>query len=172
MEMKKLVGNVLLTVGLVAGAITAARIPPMWGGLAASLAVMGAGIFLRRQGAKEELHRAAQSGTGGVKELERLLADALGRIEKIMDAPREKAVEELTGILEELDEFAEKAQPLRIEGLMTYGTIMSVFSRGERALNRAWSAFADGYENEGRRYLRYGYEDLKETLSAVKALKV
>ncbi|WP_226996571.1 BREX-1 system adenine-specific DNA-methyltransferase PglX [Thermococcus sp. 5-4] len=172
MEMKKLIGNVLLTAGLVAGAITAARIPPMWGGLAVSLAVMGAGIFLRRQGAKEELHRAAQSGTGGVRELERLLSDAIVRIEKIMDAPAEKVTAELTKILEELDEFAEKAQPLRIEGLMTYGTIMSVFSRGERALNRAWSAFADGYESEGRRYLHYGYEDLKETLSAVKALKV
>ncbi|NJE76684.1 cell division protein [Thermococcus sp. ES12] len=170
--MKKLIGNVLLTAGLVAGAITAARIPPMWGGLAASLVVMGAGIFLRRQGAKEELHRAAQSGTGGVRELERLIKESLEKLEKIMDAPREKVVEELTEILEELDEFAEKAQPLRIEGLMTYGTIMSVFSRGERALNRAWSAFADGYENEGRRYLRYGYDDLRETLQALKTLKV
>ncbi|ASJ08195.1 cell division protein [Thermococcus siculi] len=169
--MKKLIGNVLLTVGLVGGAITAARIPPMWGGLAASLAVMGAGIFLRRQGAREELHRAAESGTGGVKELERLLTDALARIEGLMEAPGEKVVAELTKILEELDEFAEKAQPLRIEGLMAYGKVMSVFSRGERALNRAWSAFADGYEKEGRRYLRYGYEDLKETLMAVKALK-
>ena len=170
--MKKLVGNVLLTVGLIGGAITAARIPPMWGGVAVSLAIMGVGIFLRRQGEKEELHRAAESGTGGVKELDALLTDAISRIEKIMDAPREKAVEELTGILEELEEFAEKAQPLRIEGLMTYGNIMSIFSRGERALNRAWSAFADGYEEEGRKYLRYGYEDLKETLSAVRALKV
>ncbi|ASJ05533.1 cell division protein [Thermococcus barossii] len=170
--MKKLIGNVLLTAGLVAGAITAARIPPMWGGLAASLGVMAVGIVLRRQGAKEELHRAAQSGTGGVRELERLIKESLEKLEKIMDAPREKVVEELTEILEELDEFAEKAQPLRIEGLMTYGTIMSVFSRGERALNRAWSAFADGYENEGRRYLRYGYDDLRETLQALKTLKV
>ncbi|NJE05522.1 cell division protein [Thermococcus sp. M36] len=170
--MKKLIGNVLLTAGLVAGSITAARIPPMWGGLAVSLAVMGVGIFLRRQGAKEELHRAAQTGTGGVRELERLLADAIARLENVLDAPADEAHAELTKILEELDEFAEKAQPLRIEGLMTYGTIMSVFSRGERALNRAWSAFADGYEKEGRKYLRYGYEDLKETLSAVKALRV
>ncbi|MCD6523960.1 MAG: cell division protein, partial [Thermococcus sp.] len=98
--------------------------------------------------------------------------DAISRIEKIMDAPREEVVRELTKVLEELEEFAEKAQPLRIEGLMTYGNIMSIFSRGERALNRAWSAFADGYEEEGRKYLRYGYEDLKETLSAVRALKV
>ncbi|WP_297090367.1 cell division protein [Thermococcus sp.] len=172
MEMKKLIGNVLLTAGLIAGSITAARIPPMWGGLAASLVVMGAGILLRRQGAREELHRAAESGTGGVRELERLLGDALARLEKVLDAPAEKAHAELTKILEELDEFAEKAQPLRIEGLMTYGKIMSIFSRGERALNRAWSAFADGYEEEGRKYLRYGYEDLKETLSAVKALRV
>ncbi|NJE11481.1 cell division protein, partial [Thermococcus sp. MAR1] len=46
------------------------------------------------------------------------------------------------------------------------------FSRGERALNRAWSAFADGYEEEGRKYLRFGYEDLKETLQAIKSLRV
>ncbi|MCD6372341.1 MAG: cell division protein, partial [Thermococcus sp.] len=114
--MKKLVGNVLLTVGLIGGAITAARIPPMWGGVAVSLAIMGVGIFLRRQGEKEELHRAAESGTGGVKELDALLTDAISRIEKIMDAPREEVVRELTKVLEELEEFAEKAQPLRIEG--------------------------------------------------------
>ncbi|WP_240911622.1 cell division protein [Thermococcus sp. LS1] len=172
MEMKKLIGNVILTIGLVGGAITAARIPPMWSGLAVSLGVMAVGIVLRRQGAKEELHRAAQSGTGGVKELERLLTESLARLEAIMDVPREKVLSELTAVLEELEEFAEKAQPLRIEGLMTYGTIMTVFSRGERALNRAWSAFADGYEEEGRKYLRFGYEDLKETLQAIKGLRV
>ncbi len=33
-------------------------------------------------------------------------------------------------------------------GLPTYGRVMDAFAAGERALNRAWSASADGYRDE------------------------
>ncbi len=33
-------------------------------------------------------------------------------------------------------------------GLATYGRVMDAFAAGERSLNRAWSASADGYQDE------------------------
>jgi hypothetical protein len=35
-----------------------------------------------------------------------------------------------------------------LHGLRTYGQVMDAFAAGERALNRAWSALADGYRDE------------------------
>ncbi|AIF69233.1 hypothetical protein PAP_04085 [Palaeococcus pacificus DY20341] len=174
--MKKLIGNGLLTIGLIGGAISAARIPPMWGGVIGSLAVMGVGIFLRRQGEKEELHKAKQSGTGGKEELERILKTALNDLESLVEARDSLDIKTLRArldkILEELEKFPEKAQPLRIEGMRAYGEIMTAFSSAERRLNRAWSAYADGYKGEGDTYLELGLESLKNTLKVLHALKL
>ncbi len=170
--MKKLAGNLLLTAGLIGGAISSARIPPMWGGLVGSLVVMGAGIVLRRRGEKEELHRAAKSGSGGVKELERLLKESIAQLEKALSAGESGTIRStLSRVLEVLEEFAEKAQPIRVESIKAYGELMTTFSRAERSLNRAWSAYADGYEEEGRTYLEFGYEGLRETLGVLKNIE-
>ncbi|WP_456326428.1 cell division protein [Palaeococcus sp. (in: euryarchaeotes)] len=172
MEMKKLIGNIMLTGGLIGGAISAARIPPMWGGVIGSLIIMGVGIVLRRRGEKEELHRATQKGSGGIQELERILTKAIEDVGEIMKIEEHNKVREsLSKVLEFLDGFAEKARPLRIESLKAYGQLMTAFSRAERSLNRAWSAYADGYEGEGRTYLEFGYEGLKETLNTLKSIE-
>ncbi|KPU63566.1 cell division protein [Thermococcus sp. EP1] len=164
--MKKFIGNIMLTIGLVGGAIASARNPPLWTALGGSLAIMGVGILLRRQGEKEELHQSAAQGKGGKEELKRTLENAIAEIEKIMEEKEkdlEKAREHLGKILETLETFAEKAQPLRIEGIRFYGEVMTSFSKAERHLNRAWSAYADGYVKEGDTYLESGYSQLKET---------
>jgi len=164
--MKKFIGNIMLTIGLVGGAIASARNPPLWTALGGSLAIMGVGILLRRQGEKEELHQSAAQGKGGKEELKRTLENAIVEIEKIMEEKEkdlEKAREHLGKILETLESFAEKAQPLRIEGIRFYGEVMTSFSKAERHLNRAWSAYADGYVKEGDTYLESGYSQLKET---------
>ena len=75
----------------------------------------------------------------------------------------EKAREKLGKVLEALENFTEKAQPLRIEGIRVYGEVMTSFSKAERHLNRAWSAYADGYIREGNAYLESGYAQLRET---------
>ena len=40
-----------------------------------------------------------------------------------------------------------------VHSLQVYADVMSHFSSGERYLNRVWSASADGYDGEARRYL-------------------
>ncbi len=165
--MKKLIGNVMLTAGLITGAIASARNPPLWPVVGGALVIMGAGIVLRRQGEKEELHRNVAKGEGGEAELKKVLENALTEIEKVMkekETDLEKARERLGKILETLETFAEKAQPIRIKGIKFYGEVMTSFSKAERHLNRAWSAYADGYPEEGDTYLESGYTQLKETL--------
>jgi len=170
--MKKLVGNVMLTAGLITGAIASARNPPLWFAVGGALFIMGAGIVLRRQGEKEELHRNITKGEGGEVELKKVLENALTEIETVMkekETDLEKARKRLGKVLETLETFAEKAQPLRIKGIKFYGEVMTSFSKAERHLNRAWSAYADGYIREGDTYLESGYAQLRETSKLLKS---
>ncbi|EHR78896.1 cell division protein [Thermococcus litoralis DSM 5473] len=170
--MKKLVGNVMLTAGLITGAIASARNPPLWFAVGGALFIMGAGIVLRRQGEKEELHRNITKGEGGEVELKKILENALTEIETVIkekETDLEKARKRLGKVLETLETFAEKAQPLRIKGIKFYGEIMTSFSKAERHLNRAWSAYADGYIREGDTYLESGYAQLRETSKLLKS---
>ncbi|MCO6041170.1 cell division protein [Thermococcus alcaliphilus] len=170
--MKKLVGNVMLTAGLITGAIASARNPPLWFAVGGALFIMGAGIVLRRQGEKEELHRNITKGEGGEVELKKVLENALTEIETVMkekETDLKKARKRLGKVLETLETFAEKAQPLRIKGIKFYGEIMTSFSKAERHLNRAWSAYADGYIREGDTYLESGYAQLRETSKLLKS---
>ena len=54
----------------------------------------------------------------------------------------------------DLRRFAEARDSMvHLYGLQTYADIMSEFAAGERYVNRVWSAAADGYDGEARRYL-------------------
>ena len=53
--------------------------------------------------------------------------------------------------MEDIDTFVEARESMipRL-GMQRYADIMSPFANGERLLNRAWSASADGYVDEVR----------------------
>jgi hypothetical protein len=52
-------------------------------------------------------------------------------------------------------------------GLDTYSRVMDVFAAGERALNRAWSASADGYVDEVEACLDRARDDFARALGLV-----
>jgi len=57
------------------------------------------------------------------------------RIDRLVSGPLVSFVENRTSLIDAL-------------GMSVYAGIMSTFSPGERALNRAWSAATDGYRDE------------------------
>ena len=57
------------------------------------------------------------------------------RIDRLVSGPLVSFLENRTSLIDAL-------------GMGAYARIMSSFSPGERALNRAWSAATDGYRNE------------------------
>ena len=123
---------------------------------------------------------AALVGIGGVLLLKRH-ARGEARTEAVLTANRTELDESLGNIVTALDEivaaegipvghlreeidlrlrddlrrFAEARESMvHLFGLQAYADIMSDFAAGERYVNRVWSASADGYEEEARRYLR------------------
>lgn len=56
-------------------------------------------------------------------------------------------------------------------GLAAYGEVMSSFAAGERYLNRAWSASADGYIDEVNTYIDKARTQFVDSLDKINRLK-
>ena len=70
----------------------------------------------------------------------------------------------------DLRRFAEARESMvHLYGLQTYADIMSEFAAGERYVNRVWSAAADGYDDESRRYLGRAAEQFRHTQTQLAA---
>ncbi len=70
----------------------------------------------------------------------------------------------------DLRRFAEARESMvHLYGLQTYADIMSEFAAGERYVNRVWSAAADGYDDESRRYLGRAAEQFRHTQTQLTA---
>lgn len=84
------------------------------------------------------------------------VARALDELVAASDIPVERLREEIDRRLrDDLRRFAEARESMvHLFGLQVYADIMSDFAAGERYVNRVWSASADGYDAESRRYLR------------------
>ena len=66
----------------------------------------------------------------------------------------------------DLRRFAEARESMvHLYGLQTYADIMSEFAAAERYVNRVWSAAADDYDDESRRYLRRASDQFRHAQS-------
>jgi hypothetical protein len=71
-----------------------------------------------------------------------------------------------------IDTFVQARESLaHVYGLQAYADVMSYFAAGERYLNRAWSASADGYVDEVHAYLDKAQEQFSEALQKLAELK-
>lgn len=117
-----------------------------------------AGVLLLKRHARGEARTEAVL-TANRAELDESLGNivrALDDIAAARDVPVGRLRDEIDRRLrDDLRRFAEARESMvHLFGLQAYADIMSDFAAGERYVNRVWSASADGYEEEARRYLR------------------
>jgi len=127
----------------------------------AALVGIGGVLLLKR-------HARGASRTEAVLTANRSdLEDALDNIVQVLDElaaggdiPVDRLREEVDRRLrDDLRRFADARESMvHLFGLQAYADIMSDFAAGERYVNRVWSASADGYDEESRRYLRRAAE--------------
>lgn len=132
-------------------------IPWLWYGISAVACLAGAVILLSGKLAKGEKNQAsAASLTEITKCLNRLIANVGHLAKEIDDLPPSKIVHRVDHVLaDDLRDFAEGRESITVEyGLNVFADVMSQFAAGERAVNRAWSASADGYVDEAATCIR------------------
>ncbi|MEM9693070.1 MAG: hypothetical protein AAGA56_11030 [Myxococcota bacterium] len=169
-------GQGLMAVGFLAGAFFIVQYPDNidWTPYAGSFVVAVAGAIL--------IHRGrAQSGTATEKidsdmdMIEASLTELVAQVEAMnreFDESDPFAYSQQIDdvCMEPINRFVEAREALihRFD-LSVYATVMDQFALGERALNRAWCASADGYVDELQRCLQKAETQLKGALATIRA---
>lgn len=147
-----------------------------WTWYSISFLVGVAGVVAIRVGASEATQKTeeTQSSLAEIKESLNRLVLNLGQLVK--DSKTMAPSKILAKIDDELAEdfrtFAEGRESMTVEyGLSVFADVMTHFASGERAVNRAWSASADGYVNEAEACLERGLEMLQQAYQILDSQK-
>lgn len=173
-SLKKL-GFALMSAGFLGGAYTLVQYPE-------KIAWVPYGILFAVTAAGSAMLRVAQGKSGGetakvsadIDTIRQSLEELVEKVTAINRADREG--DKLFGVCQQIDTDcmdpinafvdAREAMIHRF-GLAPYATMMDSFALGERALNRAWCASADGYIDEVNLCLDRAENHLQKALTTV-----
>ncbi len=175
----KLLGYLLITVGFLAGSVSAVQtaensVEWTWFVPAFLLGVIG--VALARVGA----HREASHETKLTGDFDTVVSSIDRIVEKITLLDSEKANVDPYAVHERIDEllrddlanFAEARESVgHLYTLSDYAEVMNSFAAGERYVNRVWSASIDGWIDELQEYLGRAKEQFLETQAKVQSLQ-
>ena len=117
----------------------------------AALCILGI-VFVRKSKNEPQSH-AAQNEVS-LQQLRLHLNNLVGKLEQLNQEIKGYKPRQILNFIEgelqdDLREFAEGRDAITAEyGLQIFAEVMTEFASGERAINRAWSASADGYIEE------------------------
>lgn len=157
-----IIGQILLWSGFLGGSYAAVcrleqsdgawqTIP--WAAYAVCAFVGSVGVVLLRQDRSMQKIRSA-AATASLESVRDHLVQASARVTALAGQIDQLSCEEVLPMIDEecaplLTEFADgRAVILHRFGTAAYAEVMTEFASGERYLNRAWSAAADGYVDE------------------------
>lgn len=138
-------------------------IPWLWYGLSA--AVCFAGVVLLHSSRRTATQKTDKSAAS-LNEITEALDRAIGQVAKLAKVSSTSAPSKIVAgiddeIADDLRVFADGRDSMTTEhGLTVFADVMTPFAAGERAINRAWSAAADGYIDEATDCLNRGHEML------------
>ena len=149
-------------------------IPWLWYSIAAATCFAGVVLLhTSRRGTNQKSEKSAASLQEISEALDRAIASTQQLSKESSGIAPSKIVARIDDeIADDLRTFADGRDSMTTEhGLTLFADVMSPFAAGERAINRAWSAAADGYIDEATDCLERGLEMLsaaREELHAVK----
>lgn len=170
-------GMLLFLVGFIGTAFVIVRQAGAvdWSHYAATMFVAALGVVALR------LHAAAQTvdeakTASDMSIVHESLRVVLDRIERLNAEREDVGVYGVHGridaeLMDPINQFVEVRETIiTVHGLDSYARTMDAFAGGERALNRAWSASADGYIDEVWACLERAERQMKKALGVVEGL--
>jgi hypothetical protein len=175
----KTLGYLLIIVGFLGGALVAVleELSVRWEWYIPALVAGAVGVLLVRS-TERRMSRSEGRLTSNMESIEA----ALGRIvENLTRLNTEKESIDPYDVRHRIDELFADDIDVFVQGresiahaysLRAYADVMSSFAAGERYLNRAWSASADGYVDEVNAYLDKARTQLAESLEKIHVLQL
>jgi len=173
----KRIGYLLITVGFLAGALTAVvdELNVRWLHFVAALAAGVVGVVMVRL----DEHRHASSEHKVAANMQNIETSLGNIVENMTNLNAQKESINTYDVRHRIDElfsddlntFVEARESLtQAHGLQAYADVMSHFAAGERYLNRVWSASADGYIDEVNAYIDKAQNQFAATLRTIRQL--
>ncbi len=172
-------GFLLVIVGFLAGALASVmnQTTVRWNWFIPAIVVGFIGVVLVRLGQRREV-RATERLTSNMRAIQESLRRIAQNMTQLNSEKQSIDPYDIRHRLEEL--FADDLSTFitaretiaHSYGLAAYADVMSCFAAGERYLNRAWCASADGYVDEIYQYLDNAREQFASSLDKVLALQV
>lgn len=154
----KHLGAVLLTLGFLAGAyFSVAQVATVdWKLYGVCLGLMVFGMIFLRMAAGAALEQAGDKHASDIAVLQQSLSSLIDKVRGFES--RSSDEDQLTvhqriddELMDDINTFVDARESMIPKlGMQRYANVMSPFANGERLLNRAWSASADGYVDEVR----------------------
>ncbi len=179
-----IIGQLLLWSGFVSGSLAAvystenaadpwATVNWTWY-IISALVCIGGIVFLRigKSVAKDD----TETSEANFNSLPNHLHDVLGSIRKLQSEQQNLPPSKIVEFIDEhcadgLREFADARESIITNGgLSSYAEVMTQFAAGERAINRAWSASADGYLDETETCLSRAETFLQNALNLLESM--
>ncbi|MDB2318432.1 hypothetical protein N9V88_02455 [bacterium] len=140
-------------------------IPWVWYGISVAICVVG--IVVLTKAASPEQH-VEQGSKLSLADLSTRLTQLISNLEEMIGSIDQLAPSQITAridaqLADDFREFADSRNLITTEyGLDVFADVMTQFASGERSVNRAWSAAADGYIDEAEACLKRGKDLLQE----------
>jgi hypothetical protein len=161
----KLVGQLLVTLGFLAGALCTVvdefNVPWTYFGVAFFAGAVGVLLIRLETRQAAQAHEVVHLGMQSLRDSLDRIVNAGSRLQDecaaldVYDVHRRIDAE----FRDDLMAFADARENMaHAFGLQTYADVMSHFAAGERYLNRVWSASTDGYPDEVNAYVSRSYE--------------
>jgi len=180
---KNVIGQLALWTGFLIGAlVTVAKLEIeedpwstiVWLQYGGAIVVGVTGIGLLRSDRAARRRESAES-SAGMEAVRCALETAASKVSGLADRLDSVSCEEVlewidTECAPQLDEFADGRMVISNRfGTKTYAAVMTEFASGERYLNRAWSAAADGYVDEVKLSVGYARDFLNAAVTDLDA---
>ena len=176
--MMKNLGYLMITLGFLAGALTAVvdKEQIRWDHFALTFVLGAAGVALvrisdRRESRQEgKLASNMQSVEASIDRIVKNVTGLNAEKASINTYDVRHRIDEL--FTDDLNTFVEARESIaHTHSLNAYADVMTSFAAGERYLNRVWSASTDGYVDEVNAYLDKALAQFVETDHKVRQLK-
>lgn len=178
----RIAGMVLLWAGFLSGALAAVFnkeiVEDKWSTINwiwfAGSVIVGIGGVVCLQATRKT--PVGVTGTAvGTDQLARHLENLVDRIDRLKKNHEKQTPRQTVNYIEkelhdDFREFANGREAITRElGLAAFAEVMTCFASGERAINRAWSASADGYVDEAARCIDVALDQLMAARKGLKA---
>ena len=167
MNQKEQLGWILFTIGFLVAAATAMKLPPMWSVFVPAIVMACGGALIARvgsMGGSSDDEETSSSAISNPVDLAKSMIKNLSRIDDHTSPGTAKEIIELVQNGDVTVFVNQRRLYMKEYGAAKFARFFGSFAKGERSINRAWSALIDEHPPEMHSSLKGAMTAMEEVI--------